>query len=245
MIHDAVATSSTALAGILGGIVGGIVTSFANKYIWHSHTIPTLELGQLSKHREISDDGSIAAITYLIQVKNTGRSAATNCRGDIHFRGTIDSIGGIDGREIEVETSLIWQERQTSNRTLNRGDEAYLELLRWTLDEGNGFSFPSESGWESGAHIRIEPSGDIPPTDGEYPRERVHHNAFRNINWTVTDIRVTGELAKPIEDEFSLTWENGEFRVELVGESSSKRLLYQSLGKVRSLWGKFIRITIS
>lgn len=209
---DSPGALAPALTGFIAGILGTIVANFTTNYLWHSHQIASLELGQVTEHPEYNSDGFPERVHYRIPVSNDGNSSATNCRASIHLKGSVNSNDELDGYEFEIETSLIWESNRTTDRKINRGDEANLELLRWIRDNGDGFEFPSESGWENNAPIQL--------VSGQ-PRSRIHIDAFRNTEWTLTDIRVTGEVAKPIEGQISIGWDGEEPEIRLERDSTS------------------------
>jgi hypothetical protein len=89
---SSVANGITIIAQVvLGGFFGGLVFALIRDLIWRRLTRPKLSFtDSYTTDFETNDDGEITKQVFRIPVKNTGQSAATNCKPELTMEGRLN-----------------------------------------------------------------------------------------------------------------------------------------------------------
>jgi hypothetical protein len=132
---------------------------------------------------------------WRIIVMNSGRTAAENCRGSIHLRGT-----DANGKNVDVQGSVCWSIIGNPDAVIiNVKDEHGLELYRVekVVQEGDMLipnpivAIPTEKGWD-------------------FIREKLPLQRFVSPAQLQIDIRITAKNADPLETTYTLREQNND-----------------------------------
>ncbi|MFB6187094.1 MAG: hypothetical protein ABEI86_09545 [Halobacteriaceae archaeon] len=219
---------------LLAGALGGLVADVVGRWIWTYLTRPKLKITGVAKSREVSRKDELEYETYQILVKNRGRTAAKNCKPEIAFSGTaqFDYMAGEAGediRQVDINTPVRWSEEGNPPRiTINRGETAAFDLLRWEYQEGEGISFPTEQGWDSEPivmqweHLEEGSKRQLRKPEvlkGGKTYERIAPRGLREIEWDSREVLVTAENADKAEAFIEFDWADEELTLSISNPS--------------------------
>lgn len=184
---------------VLGGFFGGLVFALIRDLIWRRLTRPKLSFtDSYTTDFETNDDGEITKQVFRIPVKNTGQSAATNCKPELTMEGRLND------QVYEVDQRLTWDERGDPQRiTINTDECAEIGLLRVFSEEDEGpiqtsptfyIELPGRDGWGSDDSVTIWEYEDGRAVDASAPN-RIERSQFTRIDWETVKITVTAENA--------------------------------------------------
>lgn len=197
------ASGTTAITQvILGGFFGGFVFALIRNLIWRRLTRPMLTFADSATTEfETNDDGEITKQVFRIPVKNTGRSAATNCKPELSMEGRLND------QVYEVDQRLTWAEGDDPQRiTINTDECAEIGLLRVFSKEDEGpiqtpptfyIEVPGRDGWGSDDSVTIWEYENGRAVDASAPN-RIERSQFTQIDWETARITVTAENADKI-----------------------------------------------
>jgi hypothetical protein len=206
---------------LLAGAVGGLVADVVGKLAWAYFRRPKLRVVGATKSRKVNRKDELEYEVYQILVENKGRTAAKNCKPEIALSGTAQydymaGSAGEDIRQVNIVTPVRWSEGENPPRiTINRGETAAFDLLRWEHQEGEGISFPTEQGWDSEPivmqweHIEGEPKPRL--RKPEVLREgktykRIDPRGLREVEWDIQEVLVTAKNADKAEAQIEFNW---------------------------------------
>lgn len=131
---------------LLSGAIGGLVATLGSKFIWRYISRPELDFRSgVIKEGESHYEEPMAWGTYWVEIENSGRSVASNCKARIRLVGYRDTTekrpdiapeGGVKAYEVSVKKKYIvdivptWNESNSPTRIdLNRDEAAQFELF--------------------------------------------------------------------------------------------------------------------
>jgi hypothetical protein len=201
---------------LLSGAVGGLVATLGAKGIWRFISRPKLEFTSgVLKEGESHPEESMAWGQYRVEISNTGRSVASNCKPRIRFVGfreTTEKVPdfGPDGHEfhdVTVQEKYVidlvptWNESESPTRIdLNRGESAQFDL----------FSVHSEATPPNGSDTDIRfgdrrPFDEIEETGEIWETEPIRVETSHQGDFSRPVVETNAELKKEVFDEIEWT----------------------------------------
>lgn len=188
MVNLQVILNSRLFWFILGNLFS-IVVSLITKYLWEVYKKPNIEMTDI---RQINGK-------YVVEIKNTGRSAAKNCAGSLEF--TVENsqllptspiqesnqpiYEQLTGSEI-IENTCWYHTNSSKDITINVEETAHLLIFDYNPD---GITIPSEIGLE-------DPTAVLSALKNRYQNE------------VAIDIKVTAENTTPVDNRVILDIQN-------------------------------------
>ena len=200
---------------ILSAVLGGLVFSFAQNWAWRLYTKPIIRIaGSASASFETGPENDITHRVFRIPVRNTGRTAAYNCKPELRMKGQRGDS------EYEVNQQLTWSESNNPTRiTINANERAEFDLLRIASEESDGpievpptfyVELPGNDQWGGEDSITVWEYEDGRAVDVSVP-DKIEKSEFSGINWKPAEITITAENAdkKCASIQFELGSEHG------------------------------------
>jgi hypothetical protein len=225
------------IISILTGAIGGFVATTLGKIGFQRYIRPELEFnkGVIKKGSSPYDEKAETA-EYDVQIKNTGRSVATNCKPRITLTGIHDTTNkeefmtepDFEFEEVDVSKrysiTIIpeWNEQNSPNRIdVNQEEYASFQLFKAAIDSVNphthnkiqfGSVLPDDKVEEKKSifsqPIRIETPSPHLNTEPQITFESsMNRETFNEIDWETKEIVVTSANSKKIESKMNLEWE--------------------------------------
>lgn len=201
---------------LLSGAVGGLVATLGAKGIWRFISRPELEFTSgVLKEGASHPEESMAWGQYRVEVSNTGRSVASNCKPRIQLVGLRETTEkepdfGPDGYEfhdVTVQERYVidivpsWNESDSPTRIdLNRGESAQFDL----------FYVHSEAAPPNGSDTDIrfgdrKPLDEIEETGEIWETEPIRVETSHQGDFSRPVVETNPELKKDVFDEIEWT----------------------------------------
>ena len=226
------------VSSILSGAIGGFAATSLGTIAVQRFTRPDLEFNDgIIKKGSSPYEERVETAEYDVQVQNTGRSVATNCKPRVTLEGTHDTTikepfvteGGYEFEEVDVTKkytiSIIpeWNERNSPNRIdINQGEYASFRLFKATTESVGpqvhskirfGSVLPEDKMAEKDGifsePIRVETPSHRLNTEPHVTFESsIDRETFNKIDWKTKEVIVTSADSKKLESEIGLEWES-------------------------------------
>jgi len=227
------------ITSILSGAIGGFAATSLGTIAVKWFTSPTLEFNEgVIKKGSSPYEERIETAEYKIQIQNTGRSAATNCKPRVSLEGVHDTTitepvmtkDGMERNEIRVtknySVTLIptWEEEDSPNRIdVNQHEYASFRLFKASTEAVGphvhddirfGSVLPEEEMQEKdtlfSTPIRVEtPSVRTNTEPNVSYQSSMDRETFEEIDWKTKEIIVTSANAKKLHAAIDFEWEEG------------------------------------
>ena len=250
------------LSSILSGAIGGLLATSLGTILVQKFNRPQLEFndGIIKKGSSPYDERAETA-EYDVQIQNTGRSVATNCKPRVTLEGIHDTTikepfmteSGYEYEEVDVSKnyniSIIpeWNEQNSPNRIdINQEEYASFRLFKAARESvgphtNNKIRFGSvlpEDEMEKkdrifSEPIRVETPSHRMNTEPQVTYESsIDRETFYEINWQTKEIIVTSANSKKLEAEIDLRWESSNLpEIILKINNSSCRIAQYVMSK--------------
>ena len=224
---------------IISGAIGGLIATSVGAILvqWINRPILVLDKGVIKRGSSPYEERAETA-EYNIQIQNTGRSVATNCKPRITLQGVHETTvtepfmteDGCDHEEVEVSKKITidiipeWNEQNSPNRIdINRDEHASFKLFqanRASLGPRShnqirfGSVLPEDEMAENDGifsePVRIEtPSHRMSTEPSVNYKSAISRETFTEINWDKKEIVVTSANSKKLQAELEINWESG------------------------------------
>lgn len=224
---------------ILSGAIGGFLATSLGTIVVQRFNRPELEFddGIIKKGSSPYEERAETA-EYEVQIQNTGRSVATNCKARVSLEGNHDTTitepfmteSGHEYEKVSVSKeysiSIIpeWNEQNSPNR-IDINQEEYASFRLFQADRESvgprtnnkirfGSVLPEDEMEEKdrifSEPIRIETPSHRMNTEPQVTSESsIDRETFNEIDWETKEIVVTSANSKKLEAEINLKWESG------------------------------------
>lgn len=227
------------LSSILSGAIGGFAATSLGTIAVQRYKRPVLRFNKgLIKKGSSPYDELAETAEYDVQVQNTGRSVATNCKPRLTLEGIHDTTikepfmveDGCELTEVDVSKKFTiniipeWNEQKSPNRIdINQDEYASFRLFKATTESVGpeihdklrfGSVLPEDEMAEKDSifsePIRIEtPSPRMNTEPSVTYKSSIGRETFAEIDWKTKETVVTSADSKKLEAEIDLGWENG------------------------------------
>lgn len=195
---------------IISGAIGGLAANLFAKGIWNWYRRPVLEFDSIdvkkiySRSNILSKPDEDEETKYLLKIRNTGKTAAENCRAEIFISGTFYSPYHEEHKDIMIRTPIVWSISLTPTESINADETTQLELFKINHeDDGTDtVQFPSHNGWKSPAPIQTSEAVD-PRTETQL----VLDDCFETISTTRSMVKITSENASSLSAQINFDFE--------------------------------------
>jgi hypothetical protein len=201
---------------VVSGAVGGLVATLGAKGIWRFISRPKLEFTSgVLKEGESHPEELMAWGQYRVEVSNTGRSVASNCKPRIRFVGFRETTKkepefGPNGREfhdINVQQRYVidliptWNESDSPTRIdLNRGESAQFDLFYVHSEAA------APNGSDTDIRFGVRKSFDeIEETGETWETEPIRIETSHQGDFSRPVVETNPELKKEVFDEIAWT----------------------------------------
>lgn len=228
------------ISSILSGAIGGFAATSLGSIAVQWYKSPVLEFNRgVVKKGSSPSGGQAETAEYNVQVQNTGRSVATNCKPRITLEGihnttTTERFMTEDGSELaEVDVSkkyiitLIpeWNEHSFPNRiSINQDEYASFRLFKAAREPVGpqtnhslrfGSVLPKEETAEKDGlfsePIRVEtPSHRLGTEPSVTYRSSIDRKTFTEIDWETKEVIVTSADSERLRAEINFEWESND-----------------------------------
>lgn len=227
------------ISSIISGAIGGFAATSLGTIAVQWFTRPVLEFNNgITKEGSSPYEEKVESAEYEVQIQNTGRSVATNCKPRITLEGshktTINEFFAVEGgyepskvditKKYSINIIPEWNEKKSSSRLGINQDE----YVSFRLFEANSESV----GPQTHDKIRfgsILPKQEMAEKDGIYSKpirvetpsyrmstepsvtfeSSITRETFAEIDWKIKEVAVTSAESKKISGEIVLEWEGG------------------------------------
>jgi hypothetical protein len=226
---------TSAIPSLVSGAIGGLISGIGAKLTWDWYKKPDLEFNQgviSNKQKNMEELTSYGE--YQVEVSNSGRSVATNCKARIKLEGTkegkqrkLNRNSESDEKYIEKPTTYRysidlepnWNEDPSASRIdINRDGKSSFRLFEirseavgYNTDFRIRFGERDIETWEEGGSlwktepIRVEVvDADIPQSANN--KATLSREEFEEIEWHINKVIVTSANASKIEGEIKFDW---------------------------------------
>ncbi|MUV87820.1 hypothetical protein GJ631_14985 [Natronomonas sp. CBA1123] len=224
------------LGSILSGAIGGFAATSMGSIAVQKYKQPVIEFNDgVVKKGSSPYDGRNETAEYDVQIQNTGRSVATNCKPRIILEGTHDTTvnepfmaeDGWEVDEVDVTKEYTinvvpeWTEESSNRIDINQDEYASFRLFKASKESVGpevhekirfGTVLPEDKMAEKDGifsePIRVETP---PPRMDTEPnvtyKSSIGQEIFNEIDWEIKKIIVTSANSKKLEAELNLEWE--------------------------------------
>ena len=225
------------LSSIVSGAIGGFVATSLGTIAVQRFKRPNLKFndGIIKKGSSPYEERAESA-EYDVQVQNTGRSVATNCKPRITLEGIHETTikepfmteSGREFEEIDVSKTYTitiipeWNEQNSPNRIdINQEEYASFRLFKAARESVGprthnkirfGSILPEDEMDEKdrifSEPIRVETPSHRMNTEPDITFESsIDRETFKEINWKTKEVVVTSANSKKLEAQIELGWE--------------------------------------
>lgn len=192
--HPLFETATTFFVGTLSALLATLIA----RKIWTWYRKPHLDFKDETFSNWIKSDSQTVS-QNIVSVKNTGRTAAHNCRPRITLRGEYDD------KTYEMETTSHWNENgNPAVITINPDESVSFSVCRQFNEANSSIIFPVEGGWGTDTDAIQEYIGDEVKDDvsvlGGLP-----NSALDDGEWEARKVSVSSDNAEKISGRFCIT----------------------------------------
>ncbi|WP_181687324.1 hypothetical protein [Halorhabdus salina] len=226
-------------SSILSGAIGGLLATSLGTIVVQRINRPELEFkeGIIKKGSSPYDERAETA-EYDVQIQNTGRSVATNCKPRVNLEGIHDTTieepfmteSGYESEEVDISKKYIisiipeWDEQNSPNRIdINQEEYAQFRLFKAARESVGphdhnkirfGTVLPEDEMEEKdriySQPVRVETPSHRMNTEPQVSfKSSIDRETFHEIDWRTRKIVVTSANSKKLEAEVDLKWESG------------------------------------
>lgn len=195
----------------IAGVIGGLSANILANWIWRKYTKPLLEFEETAETDfEVDSDSDPQARRFKILVRNTGKTAAKNCKPKIRLKGKQD------GNVYDVESTVCWAEGDHPTRiTINPGETAAFEFFKITVEEEEEgvlktkksfyVQFPDTGGENvTGDIVEWVNDDESSKVQGAKFHDKMTKNQFEEMKWEENRVIVTSENTDRIDGYVTL-----------------------------------------
>lgn len=225
------------VTSILSGALGGLAATSLGTIIVRWFFRPTLEFDEgVVKWGSSPHEERIETAEYKIQIRNTGRSAATNCKPRITLEGVHETTisepvlaeRGHEFTDFDITKTYTmtliptWEEEGSPNRIdINQDEYASFRLMKATTERVGpqirddirfGSVLPEEEMQEKDTLFSTPIRVETPPVrtntepDVSY-QSSLDRETFEEIDWKTKEIIVTSANGKKLHASIDFGWE--------------------------------------
>lgn len=227
------------IVSILSGVITGLVVATLAPIVVQKYNRPVLEFNDgIIKKGSSPYDQRYKTAEYDVQIQNTGRSVATNCKSRITFEGIHETTRkerfptetGYEVEESEVSKRYLitiipeWNEQNSPNR-IDINQEEYVSFRLFKVGTESigpqthnrirfGSVLPENERKKEGIFsepIRVETPYHRKNTESDITfKSSLDRDIFNEIDWKTKEVVVTSANSKKLEAKIDLKWDKSD-----------------------------------